>query len=130
MVREKKSSQSLITFCVADIMLNFLATWGDPYYLGLTGLEVIGAEGETVSVAMEMVSADPQDLHVLPGYEGDLRTLDKYVVKSEIPQRFLTKNVTVGHPLMPQSDRRQNLRTLDLDNKYVVQAKRKSQISF
>ena len=61
-------------------MLNFLSTWGDPYYLGLTGLEVIGREGETIDVNMDMVSADPQDLHVLPGYESDDRTLDKYVL--------------------------------------------------
>lgn len=63
-------------FC-AGVVLNFLSTWGDPYYLGLTGLELIGAEGETLPVTMEMVSADPQDLTVLPGYEGDDRTLDK-----------------------------------------------------
>ena len=61
-------------------MLNFLSTWGDPYYLGLTGLEVIGREGETIAVNMDMVSADPQDLHVLPEYESDDRTLDKYVL--------------------------------------------------
>ena len=61
-------------------MLNFLSTWCDPYYLGLTGLEVIGREGETIDVNMDMVSADPQDLHVLPGYESDDRTLDKYVL--------------------------------------------------
>ena len=59
------------------VVLNFLSTWGDPYYLGLTGLEVIGREGETIPVTMEMVAADPQDLHVLPGYETDDRTLDK-----------------------------------------------------
>ena len=65
---------------LVGLVLNFLSTWGDPYYLGLTGLEVIGREGETIDVNMDMVSADPQDLHVLPGYESDDRTLDKYVL--------------------------------------------------
>lgn len=59
--------------------MNFTATWGDPYYLGLTGLEVIGHDGEALPVTLDMVDADPRDLHVLPGYEQDDRTLDKLV---------------------------------------------------
>ena len=54
-----------------------MTTWGDPYYLGLSGLELIGREGETIEVTVDMVAADPRDLHVLPGYENDDRTLDK-----------------------------------------------------
>jgi hypothetical protein len=61
------------------LKLNFTATWGDPYYLGLTGLEVVGPEGEALPIQLSMLDADPRDLHVLPGYERDDRTLDKYI---------------------------------------------------
>ena len=60
--------------------MNFTSTWGDPHYLGLTGLEIIGASGETVPINIDNMNADPRDLHVLPGYENDERTLDKWVL--------------------------------------------------
>ena len=59
------------------LALNFTATWGDLYYLGLTGLELIASDGEAIPIDLNMVDADPRDLHVLPGYENDDRTLDK-----------------------------------------------------
>ena len=61
--------------------LNFTETWGDPFYLGLTGIEIAGANGETIPLTMNMLDAEPRDLHVLSGYETDDRTLDKYVNK-------------------------------------------------
>ncbi|KAI8487365.1 hypothetical protein Bbelb_348340 [Branchiostoma belcheri] len=59
--------------------LNFTGTWGDPHYLGLTGLEVLGWEGDPLTLSPRMVSATPRDITVLPGYEDDTRTLDKLV---------------------------------------------------
>ena len=56
-----------------------MATWGDPYYLGLTGIEVVDGDGDAIPLKLDMLHADPRDLHVLPGYERDDRTLDKYV---------------------------------------------------
>ena len=61
------------------LSLNFTQTWGDIYYLGLTGLEIVGKEGEAVPVSIDMLEADPRDLHILPGYENDCRTLEKSV---------------------------------------------------
>ena len=61
------------------LILNFTATWGDMYYLGMTGLELIGFDGEVIPLDLSMVDADPKDLHVLPNYETDDRTLDKYI---------------------------------------------------
>jgi len=57
--------------------LNFTETWGDMHYLGLTGLEVVGKDGEALPVKLSMLSANPSDLHALPGHEQDDRTLDK-----------------------------------------------------
>ncbi len=64
---------------IVGLKLNFTATWGDVYYLGLTGLEVVSSDGEAIKLDMSMIHADPRDLHVLPGYEKDTRTLDKCV---------------------------------------------------
>jgi protein JBTS26 len=64
--------------CVGvDLVLGLAATWGDQHYIGLTGLEVIGRDGEIVSLDMSMIDASPRDLHHLPGHEDDDRTLDK-----------------------------------------------------
>ncbi|CAH1795086.1 unnamed protein product [Owenia fusiformis] len=61
------------------IQLNFTATWGDPYYLGLTGLELAGVNGEPIPLNMDMLDADPRDLRMLDGHQLDDRTLDKLV---------------------------------------------------
>lgn len=65
------------TFVIAGILLNFTETWGDPYYLGLTGLEVVAKSGDAIPLRLSMLEAVPRDLHVLNGYENDDRTLDK-----------------------------------------------------
>ncbi|POI31707.1 hypothetical protein CIB84_004542, partial [Bambusicola thoracicus] len=59
------------------LQLNFTMTWGDPHYLGLTGLEVIGKNGQALKISTEQISASPQDLNDLPEYTGDSRTLAK-----------------------------------------------------
>ncbi|KAM6951134.1 katanin-interacting protein [Aplochiton taeniatus] len=53
--------------------------WGDSHYLGLTGLEVVGKEGESVPLDLRMVAASPRDLNDLRGFGQDLRTLDKLI---------------------------------------------------
>lgn len=52
-------------------------TWGDSHYLGLTGLDVVGKDGDSVPLDVSMMAASPRDLNDLPEYENDLRTLDK-----------------------------------------------------
>ncbi|XP_049336022.1 katanin-interacting protein isoform X2 [Astyanax mexicanus] len=59
------------------LRLGLFSTWGDSHYLGLTGLEVVGKEGESIPVDVSMVTASPRDLNDLPDYSDDLRTLDK-----------------------------------------------------
>ncbi|NWJ07358.1 K0556 protein, partial [Crypturellus undulatus] len=59
--------------------LNFTMTWGDSHYLGLTGLEVIGRDGQALKLTTEQISASPQDLNDLPEYVGDSRTLEKLI---------------------------------------------------
>ncbi|XP_068100739.1 katanin-interacting protein isoform X2 [Hyperolius riggenbachi] len=61
------------------LQLNFTVTWGDQHYLGLTGLEVVGLNGEALPLNMNIISASPPDLSVLPDHQDDSRTLDKLI---------------------------------------------------
>ncbi|XP_078316471.1 katanin-interacting protein-like isoform X4 [Crassostrea virginica] len=69
----------VIVFKGKSLQLNFTDTWGDLHYLGLTGLEVLGKDGEALPVSLDMMKASPPDLHHLPGHERDDRTLDKVI---------------------------------------------------
>nr|XP_014340944.1 PREDICTED: uncharacterized protein KIAA0556 [Latimeria chalumnae] len=57
--------------------LNFTLTWGDSHYLGLTGLEVVGKDGQALPITVNMIDASPRDLNDLPEYKDDTRTLEK-----------------------------------------------------
>ncbi|KAL4239443.1 hypothetical protein ACF0H5_000258 [Mactra antiquata] len=62
-----------------SVVLNFTGTWGDHHYLGLTGLELVGKEGESLPIDINMITANPADVRSLPGHERDDRTLDKVI---------------------------------------------------
>ncbi|XP_048029743.1 katanin-interacting protein isoform X1 [Megalobrama amblycephala] len=59
------------------LQVNLMSSWGDPHYVGLTGLEVVGKGGQSIALDVSMVTASPRDLNDLPEYCNDLRTLDK-----------------------------------------------------
>ncbi|XP_057178046.1 katanin-interacting protein isoform X2 [Triplophysa rosa] len=61
----------------STLQLNLVMSWGDPHYIGLTGLEIVDKGGESIPVDVSMVTASPRDLNELPEYSNDLRTLDK-----------------------------------------------------
>ncbi|XP_036051886.1 katanin-interacting protein isoform X4 [Onychomys torridus] len=61
------------------LRLNFTASWGDLHYIGLTGLEVVGKDGQALPVHPHQLSASPRDLNDLPEYTDDSRTLDKLI---------------------------------------------------
>ncbi|XP_035922111.2 katanin-interacting protein isoform X1 [Halichoerus grypus] len=61
------------------LQLNFTASWGDPHYLGLTGLEVVGKDSQALPISLHQLSASPRDLNDLPEYTDDSRTLDKLI---------------------------------------------------
>jgi len=62
-----------------SVTINFLSTWGDQYYLGLTGLEVLGETFERIPLTIDMLEAIPRDLNDLDDYDDDDRTLDKLI---------------------------------------------------
>jgi protein JBTS26 len=53
-------------------------TWGDAYYVGLTGLLFIGLDGP-IAIQKHWIEAIPRDMNVIPGYSGDYRTLEKLI---------------------------------------------------
>ncbi|XP_076997573.1 katanin-interacting protein isoform X4 [Tamandua tetradactyla] len=61
------------------LQLNFTASWGDLHYLGLTGLEVVGKDGQALPINLNQLSASPRDLNDLSEYTEDSRTLDKLI---------------------------------------------------
>ncbi|XP_033095303.1 protein KIAA0556-like [Anneissia japonica] len=63
----------------SNLRLNFTATWGDQYYMGLTGLEVMDKNGDPIPLTFDMLQACPRDLNDLPEYDLDDRTLDKLI---------------------------------------------------
>jgi len=64
------------------LVVNILSTWGDPFYVGLMGIELFDHTGHSVylSDVDTQLSADPADLNVLDhGDRVDPRTVDKLV---------------------------------------------------
>ncbi|XP_005100895.1 katanin-interacting protein isoform X2 [Aplysia californica] len=74
----------VVVYKANKIELSFSATWGDHHYLGLTGLEPVGTEGEAIPLTMKMITASPSDLRHLAGNEKDERTLDKLIDGSNV----------------------------------------------
>jgi hypothetical protein len=61
------------------LVFNILSTWGDPYYVGLMGLEFFDHAGHVVEFSniAQSIRADPADINVLADYNNDPRTVDK-----------------------------------------------------
>jgi len=57
--------------------INITDTWGDLFYVGLTGLEVLDSDGKPILINISNVSADPRDMNQIAGHGSDYRTLDK-----------------------------------------------------
>ena len=61
-----------------ELTIHLVSTWGDPYFVGLTGLEVVCGPGATVQgLTGRNLDAFPRDINTVPGHSGDNRTLDK-----------------------------------------------------
>ncbi|KAK3599312.1 hypothetical protein CHS0354_028678 [Potamilus streckersoni] len=114
--------ETFLMACEGDVIvykgkcveLNFTSTWGDPHYLGLTGLEIVGKDGEALPVTMSMLTANPRDVRSLPGHEKDDRTLEKLIDGT---------NVTISDEhmwLIPFTEGQNHTLTIDLGQKVLM----------
>ncbi|EAR94456.2 hypothetical protein TTHERM_00052450 (macronuclear) [Tetrahymena thermophila SB210] len=64
-----------------SIKIEIYTTWGDNYYVGLTGIEFFDSKGNLIQISnpKKQVKADPSDINILPEYGEDPRTCDKLV---------------------------------------------------
>jgi len=59
--------------------LQLISSWGDPYYLGLNGIEFYNDCGELINLSPNNITAYPHSVNVLEGVENDIRTPDKLI---------------------------------------------------
>uniref|UniRef100_T1J5N1 KATNIP domain-containing protein n=1 Tax=Strigamia maritima TaxID=126957 RepID=T1J5N1_STRMM len=55
------------------------STWGDPYYVGLNGIEVYDAVGNKICLSENNIAAYPDSVNVLDNVHDDIRTPDKLI---------------------------------------------------
>jgi len=62
----------------SGLAINILSTWGDPYYVGLMGIDLFDGSGHPITLddVYNQLSADPPDINMLPEYDNDPRTVD------------------------------------------------------
>lgn len=58
-------------FKVQKLEINILETWGDYYYVGLNGLEVLDNNMQPIKLTSDMVDARPRDMNDVPGCSTD-----------------------------------------------------------
>ncbi|CAK1555599.1 unnamed protein product [Leptosia nina] len=61
------------------LQLNIFSTWGDPYYVGLTGVELYDAQGNLIEMTESNVCAQPASVNVLDSSARDVRTPSKLI---------------------------------------------------
>ncbi|POM80057.1 Hypothetical protein PHPALM_2154 [Phytophthora palmivora] len=66
-----------------NLIINILSTWGDPFYVGLMGIEIFDHTGHAIYLSDidKQLSADPPDLNIQDHDRLDPRTVDKLVDK-------------------------------------------------
>jgi protein JBTS26 len=47
------------------IEINITDTWGDLFYVGLTGIEVIGSDGKIIPISINNIKAEPRDMNTI-----------------------------------------------------------------
>uniref|UniRef100_A0A8C1GUC4 KATNIP domain-containing protein n=1 Tax=Cyprinus carpio TaxID=7962 RepID=A0A8C1GUC4_CYPCA len=65
--------------CGFIFQLQLLTTWGDPYYIGLNGLEFYDQNDQKIPLSDNNIAAFPASVNVVESVCGDVRTPDKLI---------------------------------------------------
>ncbi|KFZ60556.1 Uncharacterized protein KIAA0556, partial [Antrostomus carolinensis] len=65
--------------CGFVFQFQLLTSWGDPYYIGLNGLELFNEHGDQILLTENNIAAFPDSVNILEGVSGDIRTPDKLI---------------------------------------------------
>ncbi|KAL8620866.1 hypothetical protein ACOMHN_047037 [Nucella lapillus] len=65
--------------CGFIYQLQLFSTWGDPYYVGLNGIEFYDADFNKIPMTESNISAHPNSVNVLEQIQNDVRTPDKLI---------------------------------------------------
>ncbi|NXF10117.1 K0556 protein, partial [Smithornis capensis] len=65
--------------CGFIFQFQLLTSWGDPYYIGLNGLELFNEHGDQILLTENNIAAFPDSVNVLEDVSGDIRTPDKLI---------------------------------------------------
>ncbi|KAM9372446.1 katanin-interacting protein [Phaethornis superciliosus] len=65
--------------CGFIFQFQLLTSWGDPYYIGLNGLELFNEHGDQILLTENNIAAFPDSVNILEGVSGDIRTPDKLI---------------------------------------------------
>ncbi|ESN97212.1 hypothetical protein HELRODRAFT_178333 [Helobdella robusta] len=65
--------------CGFIYQFQLLNTWGDDYYIGLSGIEFYDRNGEKINLNLKNLAAYPPSINCLEGVFNDIRTVDKLV---------------------------------------------------
>ncbi|CAH8606188.1 unnamed protein product [Heterobilharzia americana] len=61
-----------------NLLIDIISTWGDLYYVGLTGIEIFTSEGVNIA-SFCGITANPSDINTLPGYGTDPRVVTNLI---------------------------------------------------
>ena len=97
--------------CIFKIVV--LSTWGDPFYVGLNGLELYDQFNLKLDLHEQNLQAEPRDLNVLPEYASlpperqDPRTLDKLYdgVNATYDDDHMSRPLPFSYPLFHHMSR-------------------------
>ncbi|NXJ80810.1 K0556 protein, partial [Trogon melanurus] len=65
--------------CGFVFQFQLLTSWGDPYYIGLNGLELFDEHGDPILLTENNIAAFPDSVNILEDVSGDIRTPDKLI---------------------------------------------------
>ena len=69
----------LLNYLLVVFQFQLFSSWGDPYYIGLNGLEFYDENGYQIQLTENNITAFPHSVNVLEGVKDDARTPDKLI---------------------------------------------------